>query len=114
MAQFLFSKRYFYPQELNKCIVLKVVAAIASGFKTVLNTVLYTLTLQTFIQKSNFRTSNIFNPLSSTEQDYILLALYKHRTKRQPTASRTLQSKFRKREVFTSSTADVRFSAQAP
>lgn len=82
MAQFLFSKRYFYPQELNKCIVLKVVGVIASGFKTMLNTILYTLTLQTFIQKSNSKICNVFNLLSSTEQDYILLALYKHRTKR--------------------------------
>jgi len=72
MAQFLFSKRYFYPQELNKCIVLKAEAVIASGFKTMLNIALYTLTLQTFIQKSNFKIANIFNPLASTEQDYIL------------------------------------------
>lgn len=112
MAQFLFSKRYFYLQELNKCIVLKVVAVIPSWFKIILNIVLYTLILQTFIQKSNFKISNIFNPLYSAEQDYILLALYKHRTKRTPTAFRSLQSKFRKREVFTSST-DVRFSVQA-
>lgn len=94
MAQFLFSKRYFHPQELNKCIVLKAEVVIASGFKTVLNLVLHTLTLKTFIQKSNFRISNIFNPLSTTEQDYILLALYKHR-RRQPTAFRSLQFKFR-------------------
>lgn len=90
MAQFLFSERCFHPQELNKCIVLKAVVVIASRFKTILNIVLHTLTLKTFIQKSNFKISNTFNPLSSTEQDYTLLALYKHRTKRQPTAFRSL------------------------
>lgn len=90
MAQFPFSKRYFYPEELSKCIVLKVAAAIASGFKTILNGVLYTLTLQAFIQKSNFKTSRTVNPLSSSEQDYIQLALYKHRTKRQSTPFKSL------------------------
>lgn len=93
---------------------MKVVAAIASRFKTTLTTALYTLILQTFIQKSNFKISNTFNPLSSIEQNYILLALYKHRIKRQPTAFGNLQSKFRKREFFTSSTTDVTFSMQAP
>lgn len=82
MTQFLFSKRYFHPQELNKCIVLKAVVVIASRFKTILNTVLCTLTLKTFIQKSNFKISNRFNLLSSIEQDYSLLALYKHTTKK--------------------------------
>lgn len=33
MGQFLFSKRYFLPQELNKCILLKAVVMITSGFK---------------------------------------------------------------------------------
>lgn len=82
MTQFLFSKRYFHPQELNKCKVLKAVVVIASRFKTILNTVLHTLTLKTFIQKSNFKISNRFNLLSSIEQDYSLLALYKHTTKK--------------------------------
>lgn len=100
MTQFLFSKRYFHPQELNKCIVLKAVVVIASRFKTILNIVLHTLTLKTFIQKSNFKVSNTFNPLSSTEQDYPLLALYKHRAQRKPTAFRSLQVKYRTQEVF--------------
>lgn len=98
MAQFLFSKRHFHPQELKKCIVLKAVVVIASRFKHILNIVLHTLTLKTFIQKSNFEIQNVFNPLSSTEQDYTLLVLYKHRTKRQPTALRSLQ--YRTQEVL--------------
>lgn len=47
MAQFLFSKRYFYPQELDKRIALKVVAMIASGFKTILNIIIYTANIYT-------------------------------------------------------------------
>lgn len=100
MAQFLFSKRYFHPQELNKCLVLKAVVVIDSRFKIILNIVVHTLTLKTFIQKSNFKIPNIFTLLSSTEQDFTLLVLYKHRTKREPTASRSLQFKYRTQEVF--------------
>lgn len=75
MGQFLFSKRYFCSEELNKWIYLKALALIISRFKTMLNVVLHTLTLQALWLKCNFKIYNIFNPLASMKHHYIVSAL---------------------------------------